>query len=61
MQKVFVTIVKELDDTWASNEELAKMSDGEIEELIKEDVVAFLDNSTILIERAEAIPCRKIE
>lgn len=46
-----VTIQKELDDFWATSEEFKKMSDGEIIELVKEDIWDFLNGATWVVSR----------
>lgn len=48
---VTVSVSKTLDDTWATSEQLAGLSDSEIVELIKEDLFEFVDGATVVVTR----------
>ena len=46
-----VTVSNQLGEWWATDEQLAEMSDEEIVELIGEDTLAFLDGAVWAVER----------
>ena len=50
--KVFVTVTNEMEDfVWATEEQLAAMSDAQIVELIREDVTEFLEGASWTVTR----------
>ena len=49
--RIFVTVSGELEDFWATEEQLASLSDAEIVELVQEDVTAFLDGASWAVTR----------
>ena len=51
MPKTTVTVIatNELSDMWAAEEDFAGMTDVEIIELIREDVLAFWEEATITV------------
>jgi len=49
--KIRVIVTKVLDDLWGTEEELAEFSDGEIIEVIQEDLCAFIDEADWKVER----------
>ena len=53
MPKTTVTVIatNELSDMWADEEDFAGMTNGEIIELIREDVLAFWEEATITVVR----------
>jgi hypothetical protein len=46
-----VTITKELEDWWADPEDWATMTDDEVLELMREDVLAVIEDATWTVER----------
>ena len=52
MGRVVVTVTKELDnDFWATPEQFAEMTDQDVVDLVKEDVIAFLDGACWTVDR----------
>ena len=49
--KIHVTVSNALDDLWADAEEFKDMTNEEIVELIKEDVISFLEGASWSVER----------
>ena len=49
--KVFLTITGEINDFWATPEQLQELSDAEIIELIKEDPSAFYEDAAWEVTR----------
>lgn len=47
---VIVKAVVTLDDSWASAEELLKMTEQEIIDLVQEDIYLFSDTATCTVE-----------
>jgi hypothetical protein len=48
---ITITITKTLDDTWAEPGQLDVITDAEIIELVKEDVVEFVNDATWTVKR----------
>jgi len=46
-----ITIQKQLEDFWATPEEFAAMSDEDIIELCREDLLELIDGATWLVTR----------
>jgi hypothetical protein len=49
--RVSVTVTKELEDFWATEEQFASMSDAQVIELIQEDVTALLEGASWTVTR----------
>ena len=50
--KILVTVTKELDDLWLTD--MAEgMTDADIVDLVKEDLIAFVDGASFTVERLE--------
>ena len=49
--RVVVTITKELEPYWFTNEELAELPDDAIIDYVREDISAFLENANWAIYR----------
>ena len=50
--RIFVTITKELDDTWTGTaDDFLGMTDAEIVALVKEDLVQFVDGASWTVTR----------
>lgn len=53
---VTITAVIELDTTWASREDLLRMTDQDVLELVQEDLHSALEHATWTINRGQGIP-----